>query len=78
MADNAESSKSTRPKFELTLVVRSMDPNRQFVADSISKVVSDDFVHLLSQFMIVIVTEHRRLMEEAIRELKRQDDDIPF
>lgn len=40
---------------------------------------ADDLVKLLSQFMIVIGSLHRRILEEELTDLgKVMDDDIPF
>lgn len=60
--------------FELTVVYKSNRAN--FNCDSIDKIEATDLVSLLAQFMIVIGSLHRRVLnEEGLRET---DDDIPF
>mgnify|MGYP006887610525 CR=1 FL=1 len=59
-------------KYELTLLVRdSKDPTKFLTKET---VISDDMVHLLSQFMLVIT---RVLKLEKNRDVA-DDDDIPF
>ena len=66
---------SDEPKryFELTVVYKS--DVATFNCDSIDKIVANDLVKLLAQFMIVIGSLHRRVMQEEGRWV---DDDIPF
>lgn len=58
-------------QFELTLVWTEQDKFK-----SMDKIEADDLVHLLSQFMFVIVNLQRKINEEKTDELR--DDDIPF
>lgn len=58
-------------KYELTLLVRDpIDPMKFLTRET---VISDDMVHLLSQFLLVIT---RVLKLEKDRDVV--DDDIPF
>jgi len=62
-------------KFELTLVCKVEGPTSDM--HSIDMVVADDLVHLLAQFMILIVTVQRRVIQTET-DRRVIDEDIPF
>lgn len=61
-------------KYELTVTCRSGD-DLPFSANSFDRIIADDLVSLLSQFIILVASLHRREMEEHGRP---SDDDVPF
>jgi len=58
--------------FELTLVVKSEE------AISIDKVIDTNLSGLLGQFLVVIASIHRRIVNDLKTEMRVIDDDIPF
>lgn len=62
-------------KFELTFVVRN--PNDSFRFQSSDIIKSDDLIHLLSQFMMVLVRVQKDVFEQEKRSYEGADD-VPF
>jgi len=64
-------------QFELTLTRRDVtNPIHPFL--SLDKVEADDLVHLLSQFLLVIINMQNNLHKEQMELRGVIDDDIPF
>lgn len=61
-------------KYELTLA--SKGTRNDFSVDSYDRIVADNLVSLLSQFIVLVASLHRRELEEA--GATPNDDDIPF
>lgn len=63
-------------KFELALTVY-----RDNEVSSSNRLISNDLVHLLSQFMILLIGIQKEVVERELVETisnRLQDDDIPF
>jgi hypothetical protein len=60
--------------YELRVTCRGN--NKDFSVESYDVIMADNLVSLLSQFILLIATLHRRELEEA--NVKNDDDDIPF
>lgn len=67
---------------ELTLVVRSeskvKDKDWTWDTQSIDVVAADNLTSLLGQFLIVLSSVHRRIVNDIKTELRIIDDDVPF
>jgi hypothetical protein len=65
-------------KYELTLLVRDSNDETKF--QSKDTVVSNDMVHLLSQFLLVVARVLKFERDRDVTEAKYalSDDDIPF
>ena len=73
-----------KAQFELTLVVRSESKvvntkgEHTWDTTSIDTVMGDNLTSLLGQFLIVLASVHRRIVNDIKTELQVIDDDIPF
>ena len=73
-----------RIQFELTLIVRSESKIRCFPKEinwdtkSIDTVMGNNLTELLGQFLIVLASVHKRIVNDIKAELQVIDDDIPF
>jgi hypothetical protein len=63
-------------KFELTLAIKTED--NKFDVNSFDKIMADNLVSLLSQFMVLIGSIHNRILDEERIARGVVDDDIPF
>jgi len=63
-------------RFELTLVER--DLSRDFQFKSSDRIEADNLAQLLMQLTYVINNINRRQLEEEIRKVTSNNDDIPF
>lgn len=69
--------------FELTLVVRTETDGHDGIiweAQSIDVAHGTNLVETLAQFLLILATVHRKIVEDVKREFKIVDinDDIPF
>lgn len=70
-------------EFELTMVVRSSvaqktHPGFRWDTNSIDVVKGSNLTELLGQFLIVLASVHKRVVNDIKTELQVIDDDIPF
>lgn len=70
-------------QLELTLVVKSevqqkTHPGYRWDTQSIDVVTGSNLTELLGQFLIVLASVHRRIVNDIKTELRVIDDDIPF
>lgn len=60
-------------KYEITLIIRNEDK-----FESLDKIQADDLLHLVSQFMFVILNIQRKEHSNELSRLRLDNDDIPF
>ena len=66
-------------QFELTLSIKAQSEGKSsFDVQSFDKLQATSLIHLFSQFLVLVGSIHRRMINDCKMEGMMIDDDIPF